>query len=78
MRVTGSKADRRAAAKRIAHRAVEEMFVNFCGDRATRLVLVDESHGRPGRDLGGLCEGAVKDIIAKEIEQAFKAAKEPT
>jgi hypothetical protein len=75
MRVIGSEAERKAAAKSIAHKAAEKLFVNGYGDRATRLVLVDESNGEPGRDLGGLCEWAAKDVIARVIEEAFKAAR---
>jgi hypothetical protein len=70
MRVIGSKAERKAAAKSIASKAAEKLFVNGNGDRATRLLLVES-----GRYLGGLCEWAVKDIIARVIEEAFKEAR---
>lgn len=49
--------------KRIAERAVEQLFTNGVGDRSERLVL----EGPGGSDLGGWCRGAVRDVVLAAI-----------
>jgi hypothetical protein len=39
------------------------LFVNGAGQQATRLVMTDAK----GHDLGGWCEGAVRDVIARHM-----------
>lgn len=45
--------------------AVETLFVNGVGERATRLVLVDDNRGK--RDLGGWCMEAIADHLCKQF-----------
>jgi hypothetical protein len=52
--------------------AVRELFVNGNGDKATRLVLVDDTEGYPTEpayrrpwDLGGLCQEAVVSSLCR-------------
>jgi hypothetical protein len=50
---------------KMIERAVDDLFINGQNEVATRLVLVDESSGKPGRDLGGLCPEAVVDRLCE-------------
>lgn len=43
---------------------VESLFTNGGGEKATRLVLMDDDNGL---DLGGLCRAAVRDRILDAI-----------
>lgn len=62
-----SRGDARALARQIA----ERLFINGAGEKADRLMLVDEDD----KDLGGWCEGAVVDQAASAIEEFFGAKK---
>ncbi len=53
--------------KKFATDFTRTLFVNGNGDEATRLVLVDESDGKPGKDLGGLCEAAIRDRLFRML-----------
>lgn len=54
---------RKVAATKIALAVVDRLFKNGAGDRAERLVLESPD----GRNLGGWCRGAVRDVIAAAI-----------
>lgn len=53
--------------KQIADAIVRRLYTNGFGERAGRLVLLMGS-----RDLGGWCEGAVRDIVLDELARPRK------
>ncbi len=61
-----------ALAKNIAR----YLFTNGNGDKATRLVMMDEQPLRPPRNLGGWSEKAVADRIAKLLIGGVAALKQ--
>jgi hypothetical protein len=52
-------------ATRIAKQIARSLFTNGMGEKAVRLVLIDEN----GRDLGGWSEQAVVTWIAKMLNE---------
>lgn len=59
--------DLEAAADALANSIVETLFVNGAGQRATRIVLLDESDPKRVRDLGGWCPEAVRDWVKRLV-----------
>lgn len=68
--------------EQMADEIVAQLMTNGIGSKATRLLLVkDPPDGcyvkltEPHRDLGGLCEGAIRDLLiefAREIKRDDK------
>lgn len=55
--------------QQVALSLVNDLFVNGNGERADRLLLVDKN----SRDLGGLCESAVRDRILDALADADRS-----
>jgi hypothetical protein len=63
-RLTTEKRREQARLHGLVRRIVNRLFVNGCGEKASRLVLRDDVRGR---DLGGWCRSAVRDRIIREL-----------
>jgi len=53
-----------AQINRLALAITSDLFVDGCGERASRLVLEHYS----GRNLGGWCQAAVQDVIIRHLK----------
>ncbi len=53
--------------RKIATDFTRALFVSGNGDEASRLVLMDETYGKPGKDLGGLCEAAIRERLFRML-----------
>lgn len=64
----------RLAARKLARTIARDLFTNGAGDRADRLICVQEPEGTQGpkTNLGGWCEKAVADRIVGILNGTIK------
>lgn len=66
-----AKAIREPAVTALATEIARRLFTNGNGERADRLVLMQQPKDGPSRDRGGWCELAVRDHIDDALHEAL-------
>ena len=61
---------RKPTREEVAANVANKLFVNGIGEEAIRLMLISAD----GRDLGGWCKDAVRDLVLRELDAAKKSS----